>query len=204
VDRKLGAYIRDQRNRLGWSQQMLARKINHTPAALAKIESGENLPNRETLLRLAREMIVDTAELFRLLEHDRQTQDRPRSDRSAVGLTAKGVLSVADLISLNLQNDPTLARAASVLEKILMKETRPLCQEVLRVFAKEACADGSHVTSSQPVSSSDDVAPDKLALGKRILKNDAMRGAYQDLKTCLANPKVGPWVTQLLDVMARA
>jgi len=49
----LGAVVRGERTRLGWSQEKLAEKADLARAYITELESGHRTPNLETLLRLA-------------------------------------------------------------------------------------------------------------------------------------------------------
>lgn len=59
----LGARIVDLRNRLGWTQRVLADRTGLRPARLSKIERSRKVPSLEEVLRLARALSVSLEDL---------------------------------------------------------------------------------------------------------------------------------------------
>ena len=55
-----GGRIRQARVARGFSMRALASRVGVSPAAIAKYEHGESIPRPSVLLRLAREIGVDT------------------------------------------------------------------------------------------------------------------------------------------------
>jgi transcriptional regulator with XRE-family HTH domain len=61
----LGDIIRERRHQLGFTQKELAESTGIAPAVLNRIESGQtNSPKRDKLVRLARVLDLDLADLF--------------------------------------------------------------------------------------------------------------------------------------------
>ena len=205
MSNRFGATIRRERDRLKWSQNLLAKRLNVSLSLIARMEKGETLPSRETLLGIAREMILDPADLFRLVDEDKKTQKRPRRDLSVAGMRAKAPSKV-QLVGRELFDDKTLKTTADLMDE-LMSNTDTKCKElvieVLRVFAKEAEDEGSFLTPKS-VSEVDDLPKQAEDAAKRIVNNDDLRMSYQQLKTCLSNPKVRDTVVQILQTFLRA
>lgn len=57
--------VREQRQRLGWSQERLARKVGVSRQTIANIEQGVNEPRVTIALALALALGVTVYELFR-------------------------------------------------------------------------------------------------------------------------------------------
>lgn len=198
---KFGDRLRRERELLNWSQALLAKRLNVSPALVARIEKGDTLPSQDTVVRIAREMILDPPELFRLVEEDRKAQTRPRRDSAASALHAKGA---AQLVGEELLVNRDLKEAADLLEKLLAKpDCEDLVREVLRVFAREADQEGSY-TAPDTVPPVEKVPRAEKETGERIATDARLRGAYQDLKTCLSNPKVAHVVKRILQTFARS
>ncbi|MDR1786556.1 MAG: helix-turn-helix domain-containing protein [Spirochaetaceae bacterium] len=60
----LASNLRENRKRLGLSQEKLAAKVNTAAAYVAKIETGRQFPSPEMLERLAAALEIDSPELF--------------------------------------------------------------------------------------------------------------------------------------------
>ena len=56
----LGARIASLRNRLGWSQAELARRLNISPSAVGMYEQGRREPSADMLVAIARVLGVST------------------------------------------------------------------------------------------------------------------------------------------------
>ncbi len=60
-----GATVKRLRNQRGWTQEELARRVGVAPNTIARIETGNRRPSLTLLERLARDLRVGIADLFR-------------------------------------------------------------------------------------------------------------------------------------------
>jgi transcriptional regulator with XRE-family HTH domain len=202
MSNRFGATIRRERDRLKWSQNLLAKRLNVSPALIARMEKGDTLPSRETLLGIAREMILDPVELFSLVDQDK-AQKRPGRELAVAAMRVKAP-SAVQLVGRELFDDKTLKATADLMNKLMSNtKCKGLVNEVLRVFAKEAEDEGSFLTPKS-VSEVDDLPKQAEDAAERIINDAELRTSYQQLKTCLSNPKVRDTVVQILQTFLRA
>jgi len=65
---KLGAFLRESREKKGLSQEALARRVGVTQGAISQFELGEARPSARVLWRLSRELGVSMETLMNLWE----------------------------------------------------------------------------------------------------------------------------------------
>jgi len=79
--RYLAANIRRLREKLGWTQTDLAKKIGVELRYVQTLESGEANPTVATMLRVGDGLGVGPGELFRKTQLVRRPAGRPRKER---------------------------------------------------------------------------------------------------------------------------
>ncbi len=60
-----GATVKRLRRQRGWTQEELAKRVGVAPNTIARIETGNRRPSLTLLERLARDLGVGIADLFR-------------------------------------------------------------------------------------------------------------------------------------------
>ena len=73
-DRTLGERIRDERNRVGWSQPFLAQKMGVRPTSIWKWETSRATPKLHHAIKLAKLFEI---ELDDLAQHVREPERHP-------------------------------------------------------------------------------------------------------------------------------
>ena len=80
----IGARIRAERDKNGYTQAKLALKIGKTSGAIGQYETGRNLPNMQTLERLAKELSVTTEWLMTGDDPGEEIKAHTTSERDAL------------------------------------------------------------------------------------------------------------------------
>ena len=70
--KRFGAIIRRLREQHGWTLVDFGRKANMNPTYLGFLERGENVATLTTVLRLAKILGVEGADVIREIEHARK------------------------------------------------------------------------------------------------------------------------------------
>jgi transcriptional regulator with XRE-family HTH domain len=149
----LGEQIREARDRLGWTQSVLAERVGVTPSYITKVEQNAALPSYELLLRLANVLVLDGERLLAQMERDRQERTGQRIRTR--GATMRGVYGVgadreepsgeprvpstAEQLGREVLGDPDLQAAFTHLRAVLADpELKPVVLKVLETFALQA------------------------------------------------------------------
>jgi XRE family transcriptional regulator, regulator of sulfur utilization len=69
--KRFGAIVRRLRDARGWTLADFGRKANMNPTYLGFLERGENVPTLTVILRLAKVLDVEAAEMIREVEEQR-------------------------------------------------------------------------------------------------------------------------------------
>lgn len=103
-----GGRIRQARVARGFSMRALASRVGVSPAAIAKYEHGESIPRPSVLLRLAREIGVDTGYFFRRIQVELRTSAYRKHGRFPI----KVQHSIEAVVANALESHLTLAAAS--------------------------------------------------------------------------------------------
>lgn len=81
---RLADLIREERERLGWSQAKLSRESGISPATISRLETGETLGRGDTIARLAGVLGIPAPTVQAALTEQEDRADLQLSDLSKV------------------------------------------------------------------------------------------------------------------------
>ncbi len=101
IDKRMGRRIREQREKLGYTQEQLAERLNLSCNYYARLERGDARPCLDTLIRIANNLKVSADALLQdLLDYSAPFVSTELSDRvaSLPPDEQKNILQVVDLL----------------------------------------------------------------------------------------------------------
>lgn len=136
--KRLGALLESRRLRLALDRDTLAAAVSTAAADLATIESGHRTPDTHTLLRLARILAIDLAEVAAALTeahfsdvlHPLATSDWPPPASKSEPLPTESGAALADELVLQLANLATDADPRAPRSTLLAAPQPPVVDSV--------------------------------------------------------------------------
>jgi transcriptional regulator with XRE-family HTH domain len=153
----LGQRIREARERLGWTQVILAKRVGATASFITKLEKDQALPGQQLLQALAKELVIDGNALEELAERTRQdrageriftrghqaNEIKTRADQENQAEADKKkrteAASTAEQLGREILDNPDLQAGFTYLRVALADpDLNPVVLKVLEVFAQKA------------------------------------------------------------------